>query len=122
MLSSGKLLIIGTCLLMKNKDLVAQVAKDYDGNVLNICLEEMHYNQYMSKMHAILDLGKITELGILTVDGSPHCAQLHFGRKYLQRGLKFNVNFKHFVITSKGELLEIPQRIVDDSKEFAKAL
>lgn len=117
---SDKLLIIGSCLEQKNPELVAEIAAKYDGHVLKICLEEMHYNQYMAKMQAILGLGKIKEVGLLTVDGSPHCCQIHFGRKYLERQLKTSVKFSHYVISTKGEIRKIEPHLVDNAKVFIK--
>lgn len=116
----GKLLIIGSCLEQKYSQLVAELATKYDGHVLKICLEEMHYNQYMAKMQAILGLGNISEVGLLTVDGSPHCCQIHFGRKYIQRQLKAEVKFSHYVISSNGIMSEVNNEIVDAAKLFVK--
>lgn len=117
---TDKILIIGTCLLRLYPEIVENFSKDYGGNAFHICLEQNHYNQLMSKMLNILAVGKIKEVTYLTVDGSPHCVQVHFSAKYLKRALKNEVNFKHFVIDKEGQIHEITTEEVDASKNFGK--
>lgn len=115
-----KILLIGSCLKMIHPEIVEEFAQKYDGHVFDVCLEETHYNKVMGKLFNILALGKTKEVGILTVDGSPHCVQLHYTAKYIKRGLKYEFKFKHFVITKAGEVVEIDPVVVDNSKNFAK--
>lgn len=114
-----KFLVVGSCV----KDLYPEISEKFKnewGNVVDFCLENNHYNQLMAKLFDILSLGKTKKVGFLTVDGSPHCVQMHFSSKYLLRGLKNKVEFQHFVIDKNGKVLEINLETIDKSKNLAK--
>ena len=114
-----RILLIGSCLKKIHPEIVDEFAQKYNGHVFDICLEETHYNKLMSKLFDILALGKTSEVGILTVDGSPHCVQMHYTAKYIKRGFKHNIEFRHFVITKIGKVIEVDPEKVDQSKNFA---
>ena len=97
-----------------------EYAEKYDGHIFDICLEETHYNKLISKLFNILALGQVNEVGLLTVDGSPHCVQMHYSAKYLKRGLNVSVVFKHYVITKTGDVIEVDTDKVAQSKNLAQ--
>ncbi len=115
-----KLLLIGSCVSKKYKKQLARFIKKYDlESIVSICLEKYHYNQLGSKLFNILAVSNVNEVYILTPDGSPHCSQVHFSAKYLKRGLKRDIGFRHFVLDSKGKIFEVSTEDVDQSKRFA---
>jgi hypothetical protein len=111
-------LIIGSCL----PDIYPEVVKKFQKkwkNVFSICLEEFHYNQLVAKLFSILSLGKTQKIGFLTVDGSPHCIQIHFASKYLKRGLNKTVDFEHYVMDKKGKIYKISLDTIEKSKNLS---
>jgi len=114
-----KFLVVGVCV----KDLYPEIFEKFKNewkNVVYFCLENNHYNQLMAKLFDILSIGNTKKVGFLTVDGSPHCVQMHFASKYLLRGLKNKIEFHHYVIDKNGKVFEIDLETVDKSKNLAK--
>lgn len=117
---TDKVLIVGTCLYDLHKEALDKLSKEYNDHVLHVCLEKFHYNQYFAKLLDTLALGRIKKVGFLTVNGSPHCIQIHYARKYLQRALKLNIEYEHYVIDNEGEIVRVEHDIVEQSKDFIK--
>jgi len=116
----GEFLVVGSCV----PNLYPEVFKNFEKewkNIFSFCLEEFHYNQLLSKLFNILALGKTRKVGFLTVDGSPHCIQMHFVSKYLKRGLKVqDISYKHFVIRKDGGVFEVGMEEIDKTKDLAE--
>jgi hypothetical protein len=120
--SKEKLLLIGSCVSKKYKSQLENFISKFELNsIVSICLEKYHYNQLNSKMFNILAVTSIKEVYILTPDGSPHCSQVHFAAKYLKRGLRRDVEFKHFVLTGEGRIFQMSTQDVDQAKRFANS-
>ena len=116
---NDKFLIIGSCVENLYPTIFKKFGHDWK-NVVIFCLENNHYNQLTAKLFDILAIGNTNKVGFLTVDGSPHCVQMHFAAKYLSRGLKNSVNFEHFVIDKNGKVFKINEEIIENSKNFSK--
>lgn len=113
-------LLIGTCLMQIHPKIVKKFSKEWE-NVFSICLEQFHYNQLHAKLCAILGTGRIKKIGFLTVDGSPHCIQMHYVSKYLKRELKSDIEFKHYVISKEGKIYQVTIEAIDKSKMLAES-
>lgn len=75
-LKGASLLIHGTCLKSENKRVFDELSQ---GRVpLEACLEETHMNIVGFKIATILRVSPPAEIVVLTMNGSPHCVQLHF--------------------------------------------
>ena len=117
--SKGKLLIVGSCM-----DRFPEIVKNFseqDGGqaVLHICLEETHMNQVGFKIGSIVKYSGITELTALTIDGSPHCVQLHYVIDDVQRHFAPEITTRHIVV-EKGEVYEISSDAVKRSRHLSK--
>ncbi|MGY5881448.1 MAG: 4Fe-4S ferredoxin [Candidatus Thorarchaeota archaeon] len=117
--SKGKLLLIGSCM-----DRFSEIVKDFserDGGqaVLHVCLEETHMNQAGFKIGSIVKYSGISEVTALTVDGSPHCVQLHYVIDDVKRHFAPEIETKHFVV-EKGKLHEISSNAVKRSRHLSK--
>ena len=112
-----KFLVVGGCIPRIAPDILKSFEKKWV-NVVTYCLEENHYNQLVAKLFNILALGNTKEVGFLTLDGSPHCVQLHFASKYLKRGIKNDIDFKHYVV-KKGEVYSVSIEAIDKSRDLA---
>jgi hypothetical protein len=115
----GKILLVGSCM-----DRFPEIVKDFaerDGGqaVLHVCLEETHMNQAGFKIGSIVKYSGITELTALTIDGSPHCVQLHYVIDDVQRHFAPEITTKHFVV-EKGEVHEISTDAVKRSRHLSK--
>jgi hypothetical protein len=114
----SRFLVIGSCLPNLYPKIIDKFEKEW-GNVVSFCLEQSHYNQMVAKLFSILAIGKVTKVGFLTVDGSPHCTQLHYASKYLNRGLKHPMEYEHYVIKSNGQVFKVTPESIDKSKDLS---
>lgn len=116
-LSEAALLIYGTCVENEEPKIFNALAK---GRIsLHACLEKIHMNIVGFKLATILQTSKPKEIVVLTLDGSPHCIQLHFTVEQAKRVSKSNVNIKHYVI-EKGKLIEISPDVVEIARHLSK--
>lgn len=114
-----KFLLIGACIPSMNQELFEDFAKEW-GNVVSICLEQFHYNQLMAKLASVLAVGNTRKVGFLTMDGSPHCIQIHFASKYLMRELKQQIEYEHYVVGKDRKIHQISMETIDNSKTLHK--
>lgn len=117
---SDKFLVVGNCVPSMYPRVIKKFEKVWK-NVFVICLEREHYNMMMAKLFDIVGVGKTKKIGFLTVDGSPHCIQVHFGSKYLKIGsVKGDkVEYKHYVIKHDGSVYEVPMEDIDKARDLA---
>ena len=74
----NKMLLVGSC-MDRFPDIVKEICEKDGGHfILHICLEETHVNQAGFKIGSIVKYSDIKKMTTLTVDGSPHCVQLHY--------------------------------------------
>ncbi len=114
-----KLLIIGSCMDRFPEIVKEYSEKDGDQAVLHVCLEETHVNQAGFKIGSIVKYSGISEITALTVDGSPHCVQLHYVIDDVKRHFAPEIETKHFVV-EKGKVHEISTDAVKRSRHLSK--
>jgi hypothetical protein len=117
--SKGKLLLIGSCM-----DRFPEVIKDFSERnggytLLHVCLEEMHMNHVGFKIASIVRYAGITDIAVLTIDGSPHCVQLHYVVEDIKRHFTPEIKTKHYVL-EKGKIHEISPETVKKSRHLSK--
>lgn len=115
----SRFLIIGSCLPSIYPEVVKRFEKRWI-NIVSFCLEQYHYNQLIAKLFSVLAIGGTNKVGFLTVEGSPHCTQIHYASKYLKRGLKNLVEFEHYVIRKDGEIYQVSIDAIDKSKDLSR--
>ncbi len=113
-----KLLILGRCVEAEHPWAVEQFIEQGYG-VLTVCLEAEHINMVGFKLAGILVRGDYGEVAVLTVDGSPHCTQLHWMVEEACRITGYTGSRRHFVIY-KGRLAEISREAVKTSRYLYK--
>ncbi len=116
----GKLLIHGECI----KDMWPQFFEKFseDHFPAAVCLEAEHMNMVAFKLATIIKNIKPKEVTVLTVDGSPHCVQLHMMVEEVRKiveNLSPHTNYKYYVV-NKGELIEIPRECIKTSRYLSK--
>jgi len=116
----GNLLLIGSCVMDRYSGLVDELSQRHGGHyALQVCLEETHVNQAGFKIGSIVRYSNVKHITVLTVDGSPHCVQLHYVVEDVKRHFTPEINIEHFVI-EKGEVLEVSARAVKRSRHLSK--
>ncbi|TFF91662.1 4Fe-4S ferredoxin [Candidatus Thorarchaeota archaeon] len=114
-----RLILVGSCM-----DRFPEIIKEYseemeDAAVLHICLEESHINQAGFKIGSIVRYSGIEKIAVLTVDGSPHCVQLHFVVEDVKRHFTPEIEITHYVV-EKGKIHEISSQAVKTSRHLSK--
>ena len=113
------LLLIGSC-MDRFPDVVNDIfEKDQGQSILHICLEETHVNQAGFKIISIVRYSRIKKVAILTMDGSPHCVQLHYVVEDIKRHFTPEIETAHYVI-EKGNLFEISAEAVKRSRHLSQ--
>ncbi len=116
----GRILIIGSCLSARYPDIVEK-HRERDGGsaVLSVCLEETHANQAGFKIGSIVSYSQIERLTALTVDGSPHCVQLHFLIEDIKRHFTPEVETDHYVV-EKGVVHQVSDAEIKIARHLSK--
>jgi hypothetical protein len=108
-----RVLVYGACIKEEYPDILNLFKETFK---LSICLEDEHMDKIAWKISSIVRENNLSELSALTVDGSPHCVQLHYILDDLKRlfpGLKIN----HYVIEN-GTLYEVTPQAVRKSRHL----
>ncbi|MHA1653942.1 MAG: 4Fe-4S ferredoxin [Candidatus Thorarchaeota archaeon] len=117
---SGLLLLIGSCMRSRYPEIVEEFRQRDGGQaVLDVCLEEMHVNHAGFKIASIIRYSGIRRVTALTVDGSPHCVQLHYVIEDIKRHFTTDVETAHYVV-ERGEVFEISPAAVKRSRHLSK--
>ncbi|MCF2137522.1 MAG: hypothetical protein K9W43_09860 [Candidatus Thorarchaeota archaeon] len=117
---SGRLLLIGSCMRSRYPEIVKEF-RERDGGqaVLDVCMEEMHVNHAGFKIASIIRYSGIKRVTALTVDGSPHCVQLHYVIEDIKRHFTSEVETAHYVV-ERGKVFEITPTAVKRSRHLSK--
>ena len=108
-----KLLLYGECVRDEYPEIYQRYAA---GRVsLAICMEKEHMNMVGFKLAGLLARIDLEEIVVLTVDGSPHCIQLHFTIEEVEKILGKNLNRKHYVIEN-GRAVSISKKTVKKAR------
>ncbi|ADM28103.1 putative 4Fe-4S ferredoxin protein [Ignisphaera aggregans DSM 17230] len=103
-LKNSRLVIASACLPYVNRKLFEDIARD--STVLFACPEREHSALY-GKIASIIRSSRPSEIHIVTIDGSPHCFNLHASANEAEYILGEKINKKHFVVLDGEKLIEI---------------
>ena len=125
-LRNASLLIHSACLGSECKKILDDLTK---GKVpLETCMEKTHMNTVGFKIATMIRGSSPAELAVLTMNGSPHCVQLHFAVEQAVQQTGSELKPRHFVV-EKDEIREVTRetvwlarhlRDVDMLREFSK--
>lgn len=114
-----RIILTGTCLIRRHPEILKEFLEKFDSPAhVHICLETYQMDQVGYKLTLMMDYSDIKELTVLTIDGSPHCLQLHFLAED-QRKFHPNLKINHFVI-EKGKVYEIEPNAVKAARHLHK--
>lgn len=110
-----KILVHGACIPVEHPEIFGKFA---EGTALSVCLEEEHINKVAWKLASIVRGRGVEELTVLTVDGSPHCVQLHNAAEDV-RALFPKLEVRHYVI-EKGKVFKVGPEAVRKSRHLSE--
>jgi len=109
LLRNSHLLIHGTCLRSESPKIFADMS---EGRIpLDTCLEKEHMNTVGFKIATIIGTSSPTGIAVLTMNGSPHCLQLHFAVEQAVKQTRSRLRPKHFVV-KKGVVRDVDRHVV----------
>lgn len=114
-----KLLIYGSCVEIEYPRLYNKYRR---GRVpLKVCLEREHMNMVGFKVASMMARVDLDEIVVLTVDGSPHCVQLHMMMEEVEKitGKMGKLNVKHVVIEN-GKDIEVDSKCIKVARYLTK--
>ncbi|RLF24940.1 MAG: 4Fe-4S ferredoxin [Thermoprotei archaeon] len=112
-----RLLIYGKCVAEEYPEIFKQFAKDRVA--LAVCLEAEHMNMVGFKLASMAARLDLKEIVVLTVDGSPHCVQLHMMVEEVNKFFSNRLNIKHIVI-EEGRIVEIDSKCVKVARYLSR--
>lgn len=116
----GRLLLIGSCMSSRYPKIVDEHKNRMGGSaVLSVCLEETHANQAGFKIGSIVSYSQLSEITALTIDGSPHCVQLHFLIEDIKQHFTPDVKTDHYVV-EKGKVHRVSPTAVKRARHLSK--
>ena len=116
-MNKKKLLLYGTCMAEKHPNVLNEYA---EGRVaLAVCLERDHMNMIAFKLATMVMSAKLEEIAVLTVDGSPHCVQLHQAVSEVNK-LFDEPPSTHYFVVEHGKTHDIDAKTVKTSRFLSK--
>ncbi len=116
-MNKKKLLLYGTCMAEKYPSILEEYA---EGRVaLAVCLERDHMNMIAFKLATMVKSAKLEEISVITVDGSPHCVQLHQTVSEVNRLFDESLSTRYYVV-EHGKIHEIDAKTVKTSRFLSK--
>ncbi|MFB0561432.1 MAG: hypothetical protein ACETWM_09505 [Candidatus Lokiarchaeia archaeon] len=118
MVQGKDLLFYSVCIKNEHPDIFKEFSK---GRIsLWVCLELEHINMLVYKIATMLKLSESPKnISVLTVDGSPHCIQLHYAVEDAKKISGSKIEVRHFVL-AKGALKEVSAQTVKKSRYLGK--
>ncbi|ABL77473.1 hypothetical protein [Thermofilum pendens] len=112
-----KLLVYGSCLAYEYPELLREYS---EGRVdLAVCLEAEHFNVVALKLASMLARVDVEEVVVLTVDGSPHCVQLHHAVEEAKKVTGRSPRTRHLVI-EEGKVVEVDEKAVKTARYLSR--
>lgn len=112
---SEDVLLYGTCVSEEHPEVLRKFRQK---TRLHVCLEEVHVNKAAWKLASIVRANNVKKITALTIDGSPHCVQLHYALEDL-RELFPALVVEHYVI-EKGKRINIQPDAVRKSRHLSE--
>jgi hypothetical protein len=104
LLKGKDIVIASACLRFVNSEVLEKLGRDKV--VLFACPEREHPALY-GKIASMIRSSKPRSITVVTIDGSPHCFQLHAAANEAEYILGEKLNKKHYVVIDGKELYEI---------------
>ncbi len=114
--ANSSILLYGSCVPQQFKKYLQKFTK---GRIpLSACLQEQHMDNLGFKLATLLLYQPLKEITVLSIDGSPHCVQLHALAEQAKRISKSAVHIRHYVI-EEGKLFEVTSDTVKTARHLS---
>ncbi|MEM1658958.1 MAG: hypothetical protein QXX87_02140 [Candidatus Jordarchaeales archaeon] len=111
-------LIYSSCIQVEYPDVFGEVSRGR--TALSACLEAEHVNMLVYKLAYMFKLSNPPlSVTVLTVDGSPHCVQLHYAVQEALRISGAKIPVTHLVV-AEGKVVEVSPEVVKRSRWLSK--
>lgn len=116
--NTRRILLYGKCVRDEYPDIFNRFA---NGMVtLAVCPEREHFNIICLKLTSIIARVNLKEVTVLTIDGSPHCIQLHHIVEEARKTTNTKEElFKHYVIEN-SKVVEISVEEIKTARYLSK--
>lgn len=116
---SDTLVIVGSC-LERMQPKAFKKLKEFGENIYDLCLEEVHINMAVSKLCGMLARVNVKKIIFATIDGSPHCVQMHYIENEIKKIMKLDdLAVEHYVAVD-DKLIKIENETIKLSKSLCK--
>jgi len=113
------MIIVGSCLERMQPKAYKELEK-ISSNIYDVCLEKDHLNMVITKLMGMISRVKLNKIIFATVDKSPHCVQLHYIIREIEKATNLDsVNVLNYVAVD-NTLVEIPSEVISLSKNLSK--
>jgi len=116
LLRNARLLIVSSCMIKEQQPIVEEWCKDRVG--LHVCLQEHHMDGVGFKVATIALKAQPSSITLLTMNGSPHCVQLHFAVEQARQLASYKGSVEHFVV-EKGRVFKVSEEAVKAARHLA---
>ena len=114
--ADARVLLYGKCVPQQYERYLRKLSR---GRIaISACLQEQHMDNLGFKLATLLTYQPVREITVLTIDGSPHCAQLHAAAEQAKRITRAPVAIKHYVI-EEGQLEEVTSDTVKIARHLS---
>ncbi|RLF10916.1 MAG: 4Fe-4S ferredoxin [Thermoprotei archaeon] len=103
-------------MLREHPDLVEEAGAGHAK--LHVCLQETHMDRVGFKVATMIFKSSPSSITVLTMNGSPHCIQLHFLVEQARQLTSYTGPVRHLVV-EKGELIEVSSEAVRVARHLA---
>ena len=110
-----KILVYGSCIPLEHPDIVKRFKEH---TRLSTCLTTKSMEEVAWKLLTMVRMNGPKELVALTMDGSPHCLQLHFALEDIHK-IYPSIRVRHFVI-EKGVIQEVSSEAVKTARHLSR--
>ena len=115
-LKSADLLIYGTCAGTEEPEKLKELTAGKI--VLTTCLEKVHMDMAGFKLATIMAVSKPKSVTVVTMDGSPHCVQLHLAAEQAKALTAAATRIEHYVF-EKGKLCRVSSEAVKAARHLS---
>lgn len=113
------MIIVGSCLERMQPEAYKELEK-ISSNIYDVCLEKDHLNMVITKLMGMISRVKLNKIIFATVDKSPHCVQLHYIIREIEKAINLDsVKVLNYVAVD-NTLVEIPSEVISLSKNLSK--
>ncbi|MDI9620077.1 MAG: 4Fe-4S ferredoxin [Candidatus Nezhaarchaeota archaeon] len=117
LLKGKHILIYGKCIETEHPHLLEEVAREK--TALHVCMSEEQLDGVGFKVATIMAYANPASVVALSMDGSPHCTQLHAIVEQAKKISKSNPKIIHLVV-ERGALVEVTSEAVYLSRHLSK--